>query len=436
MSKIHAEPTKNFFINMITRDIGLNDCIYDLIDNCLDGATQENLRLKKESDDLKGYFADIEITKDKFSIKDNCGGISIDEATNYAFHFGRKDNDPQIGRKSIGLYGIGMKRAIFKIGRFIVIKSETFNEAFKVDIDVENWAISPKWEFELVQQTVTGNLGTTITITKITNDISASFNDEAFINTLNRNIAKYYALFMEKGFKVKLNGKSIKPYIYKFEVSEDIIPANFTYIDEPSNIEVQIISGIAASPPDDFSAEVKQRNPENWGWYVVCNDRVVIAGDKTSDTIWGDNGFTRWHPQYNGFMGMVKFTSDDASLLPWTTTKREIDQSSGVYRRALIKMKESTKPITNYTSARKENKEEAKSIESKAVATPVFNLSKSTTIRTPVFKASPKKTTIIQYNKPIEIVEKVAKSLGSKRMSNKDVGIKTFNYYVENEIED
>ena len=35
---VNSSPTKNFFINMLTRDISLNDAILDLLDNCLDGA--------------------------------------------------------------------------------------------------------------------------------------------------------------------------------------------------------------------------------------------------------------------------------------------------------------------------------------------------------------------------------------------------------------
>lgn len=34
----HANPTKSFFVRMITRDISLEDCILDLIDNSIDGA--------------------------------------------------------------------------------------------------------------------------------------------------------------------------------------------------------------------------------------------------------------------------------------------------------------------------------------------------------------------------------------------------------------
>ena len=32
-----ASPTKQFFVNMLTRDIELQDAILDLLDNCVDG---------------------------------------------------------------------------------------------------------------------------------------------------------------------------------------------------------------------------------------------------------------------------------------------------------------------------------------------------------------------------------------------------------------
>lgn len=37
---IEGNPTKKFFIEMITRDISIEDAIIDLLDNSIDGATQ------------------------------------------------------------------------------------------------------------------------------------------------------------------------------------------------------------------------------------------------------------------------------------------------------------------------------------------------------------------------------------------------------------
>src|SRR5688500_7866300 len=86
--KVPAEPEKAFFIRMITRDISLEACIFDLLDNCLDGATATN----KGASDYGGFWAKVKMSKSEFSIEDNCGGISIKVAKDYAFHFGKNQD--------------------------------------------------------------------------------------------------------------------------------------------------------------------------------------------------------------------------------------------------------------------------------------------------------------------------------------------------------
>ena len=49
---IEGNPTKKFFIEMITRDISIEDAIIDLLDNSIDGATQIN------PDNLNGFIID------------------------------------------------------------------------------------------------------------------------------------------------------------------------------------------------------------------------------------------------------------------------------------------------------------------------------------------------------------------------------------------
>ncbi len=39
--KAKASPTKAFFVRMITRDIALEDCVLDLLDNSVDSAWQK-----------------------------------------------------------------------------------------------------------------------------------------------------------------------------------------------------------------------------------------------------------------------------------------------------------------------------------------------------------------------------------------------------------
>ena len=139
---IQAAPTKNFFVNMLTRDIELEDAILDLLDNCTDGI-QRALQ-KRDGDDrfdsYDGFKANVTIEKGYFKIEDNCGGISIDRAKNFAFRMGRptEASDLDDDLYTIGTYGIGMKRAIFKMGRLCRVTSQTESEAFEV-------AIPPEW---------------------------------------------------------------------------------------------------------------------------------------------------------------------------------------------------------------------------------------------------------------------------------------------------
>lgn len=117
-AKAAANPTKTFFVRMITRDISLEDCILDLIDNSVDGAWKcegsKPVGLAGGAD-LKKYRIAIDTSSDSFRITDNCGGMSLTEAVDHAFSFGRQAAD-RTDDYSIGVYGIGMKRAVFKLG--------------------------------------------------------------------------------------------------------------------------------------------------------------------------------------------------------------------------------------------------------------------------------------------------------------------------------
>ena len=115
---VNGSPSKELFITMLTRDITLIDAISDLVDNCVDGAIK--LRRKRK---FTGLEVDITVNGNCFNIKDNCGGIDKDLAQNYAFRFGRPSKTPQIDY-SVGQFGIGMKRALFKMGKHFEIKGQ------------------------------------------------------------------------------------------------------------------------------------------------------------------------------------------------------------------------------------------------------------------------------------------------------------------------
>lgn len=439
--KIHASPTKDFFVRMITKDISLVDCILDLIDNCLDGARKSLIAGGGAHDKFNytGFRASVSFDGNSFTISDNCGGIRIEEAINYAFHFGRRPNAPSDGDYSIGLYGIGMKRAIFKLGNHITISSSTSEDAFVTTIDVKEWLSRPAkdgsgedWDFDMEVVEV-GAIGTNIKVTALHPDIATQFMNPSFANSLARIIGRDYSQYLAKGFEISIGNRKILPFPFTIKQSASFRPVRLQYTDE-TGVEVEIFAGMSGLPPDDLQPTDKRTEADYYGWFVICNDRVVVAADKTEQTVWGTSGFPAWHFQYNGFIGVVSFESKDPSFLPWKTTKRDVDVTNGAYRRALERMKEVTRIWVNYTNERKADMELAKIEESKAIAQPLFETLPSARLEVPkVAKVARIAVSSIQYSKPTTDIAKVKRLLGNASMSNARAGEMTFDYYLSNE---
>lgn len=86
---IEGNPTKKFFVEMITRDISIEDAIIDLLDNSIDGANRIN------SETYEGLWVRLTINDCQFIIEDNCGGFTLETAKKYAFRFGRPETAPK-----------------------------------------------------------------------------------------------------------------------------------------------------------------------------------------------------------------------------------------------------------------------------------------------------------------------------------------------------
>ena len=143
-SIVKGNPTKELFISMLVKDITLSDAIGDLIDNSVDGAKQYT----KDKNNLSKFHIEITATEAHFFINDNCGGIEVNVAREYAFRFGRAAEYKAI-TKSIGQFGIGMKRAFFKIGNLILVNSVAPKSSFALKIDVNEWREKKdNWDFK------------------------------------------------------------------------------------------------------------------------------------------------------------------------------------------------------------------------------------------------------------------------------------------------
>jgi hypothetical protein len=439
-ARINASPTKAFFIYMLTRDVPLNRAMIDLVDNSVDGA-----RRMRGNTSYSGLWVRLELKPTHFKIADNCGGIPVNIARDYAFRFGRPFDAPQ-ETHSIGQFGVGMKRIFFKLGQKFAVESATPTSRFTVNEDVEDWKArhdtggAEDWHFDFktLEEGITVPLdqqGTIIQITSLHPSVAQSFAEDSFIRKVWQEIAVAHAISMDNGLEITLNGVPLRHDPLNLLSSDVIQPAHvdlsFTDLG-PKPVAVKLYAGVAA------------RSKEEGGWYVFCNGRMVLRADQTNLTVWSEGErVPKYHADFARFRGLAYFDSDDASLLPWTTTKTGVDFDSTVYRAARQQMIEMTRSVLDFLRKLEEERKNHETGEiadnplAKAVAAAAPAAVAALPIRSSFVSPPPgpppsgPPMSRIAYSKPADEVAKAKKLLGV--WSFKEVGEKTFEYYMNYE---
>ena len=354
---IYGGPTKRFFVSMLTRDIELGDAILDLIDNCVDGAMRQNKDKLMEPTPFAGFYADLVLSSDKFSISDNCGGIPADYVED-AFSLGRPNISKDGDLPTIGMYGIGMKRAIFKIGDSAVVSSNSEDGYFSVAYS-SDWLdpANEDWDLPINREPKkAATKGVTIQVDDVKPEIGTRFKSESFENTLKIQISEHYGYLMQRGFQVRINGDAIKPstlQLFDAEIDGSDGIRAFDFQMTKDEVSVKVTVGLFRRLSREAELDEETVSPveqDSAGISVICNDRVVLLSDKTMKTGWGDGTVPRYHPQFRAIAGLVIFTSNNAAKLPISTTKRDLDVSSEIFLIARKEVMDGIKTFTNFTN--------------------------------------------------------------------------------------
>ena len=428
--EVDAEPTKAFFIEMLVRDIALTRAIIDLVDNCVDGA-----RRKRPNGKFNGLWIEIVAKESKFEIRDNCGGIPLQLARHYAFRFGRPDG-MQATPHSVGQFGVGMKRALFKIGSRFRVVSSTAKEHFEIDEDVREWRKRPEWKFRFERL---GNEpldieGTAVRVTDLHEGVKAEFALDQFHSELSAAIRDAHIGSLETGLAITYNGTPLRHEPLELLYSPGYEPAYFSDsingAVETRPVSVRAFAGLGLS------------DPQGAGWNVFCNGRLVLGSDQTEVTGWGEGrGRTipKFHNQFARYRGFVFFDCDDAGRVPWNTTKSGVDRDSPLYRAIRLRMIGLMRPVINFLNQvdkENENLDDYRPLQDAVLAmrsVPIWEVKTRAKFDYP--RPAPRvklpRTGRIQYDKEVERISEVKKALGVTTYT--EVGRRTFDYYYDRE---
>jgi len=237
-----------------------------------------------------------------------------------------------------------MKRALFKLGGAFWIDSVAAHSSFVLPVDVDAWAAdteSTDWTFEFEEvdedtEHADDELGTTIEVTRLRPTVAQDFANDGLIGRLRSALELRHQEALQKGLELTLNEDRLRPIVPTLRYGDDFHPIHVErdIRENGGTIHVALYAGVDPHGGDDVGDDAdaeKFRQQSRAGWYLFCNDRLLLAADKSWLTGWG-SAAAAYHPQYRLFRGYVYLTAQDSSLLPWNTTKTGVDEDSQIFR--------------------------------------------------------------------------------------------------------
>lgn len=364
---VDTKPTKEVVVKSLTRDATVEACIFDLIDNSIDAARERLSASSKDSQeetlpsDYSGYAIALQFSSDGFKIADNCGGISVENLKRLVLRFGQRSEQAM----GIGVFGVGLNRALFRLGRTSHLETDNGNRRSILILNVDNYLKEDGWDLPAEEFPSSGKIGTTIEIKNLHGAIAKDFADTDWIRELGKEIGQRYGRFISKKLEISVNEVQIidqtvairenSPYQgeYKFYKTDNDVAIHIQYGQHRDH---------RFKSEQDYDQDRNRLLTKQYGWTIFCNDRAILISDQTFKTGWD----TKFHSEFYGFVGVVNFVGE-ADKLPWTTTKTDVDLNNNAYQSALTDMRRFAEKWRTLAGRRK--KEPARPIPPKAEST-------------------------------------------------------------------
>jgi histidine kinase/DNA gyrase B/HSP90-like ATPase len=309
---VDATPSKRLYLSIIA-DYDLNKGICELIDNALD------IWIKNEKSSKLSIDITLDTTQQTIIIKDNAGGINKEDLSNVVGpgHTSNAEKD-----ETIGIFGVGTKRAVVALAQDIKIKTRRLSgSSYQVEFD-DNWLLSSEdWQLPVYEITEINANSTIIELTRLRIRL-----DDTKCDTLRMHLGATYSQFLcHNNLKIKLNANELTPVNFeKWAYPPDFEPRRYSGVVKTStgeDVRIQAIAGLTT-----------ESNPSGgeWGVYVYCNERLIIGGLKTFDVGFASGLAGKPHPDIS-LMRVLLFISGSAKLLPWNSSKSDINPSNEVF---------------------------------------------------------------------------------------------------------
>lgn len=324
---IDGTPDKRLFWSIIS-DYDFKTAICELIDNAIDTWMG---RLSRGTLEIE---INVESDRQIITIADNSGGVAEENLPNLIAP-GASRNDP--GAETIGIFGVGSKRAVVALAEDICIKTRHGNgPSFQIDIN-NDWLESPDWEIPHYRIPAITPSSTSIRLSALRKRIS-----DLDVDELRSHVAEVYAWFLAiDDCNISINAVPAQPREFDtWGYPEQNPPreARFSENVDGATISIEVSGGL-----------ITDRDPvsENYGVYIYCNNRLVVKNLKCREVgyfVTSEAGVP--HPDASLCRVIVR-VNGGAKYMPWNSSKSAVRFDHPVFsalRPTLIKL------VTHYSS--------------------------------------------------------------------------------------
>lgn len=309
---LDAVPSKRLFLSIIA-DYDLNRSICELVDNGLDVWVRAG-RKKPISIDI-----DLDLDQKSIKVQDNAGGLQYKELRYIVGpgQTGSKEDD-----KTIGIFGVGTKRAVVALAQDIRITTRyRKEETYEIDFD-DNWLGNEDWRLPLYKVDQISPGTTIVDLQRLRVAL-----DEQSTKQLKNHLRATYARFLvDDKVTISLNGDPLTPIFFDtWSYPPNYEPRRYRGelpLAEGRTISVDAIAGLS----NESSPAAGE-----YGVYFYCNDRLVARAMKSFDV-----GFMKGyaglpHPKVS-LTKVIVALNGDARDMPWNSSKSDISTKHEVFQ--------------------------------------------------------------------------------------------------------
>ncbi len=312
IGNVDAVPSKRLYLSIIA-DYGLNLAVSELIDNALDiwdkNGRQGDLIVKVSLDTIQ---QNIEII-------DNAGGVQKD-VLKVLVGPGQTGNSPL--SESIGIFGVGTKRAVVALAQDIAIATRYQKQpTYQIEFD-DKWLNTEDWELPFYQVDNIEEGTTEIHLQRLRTHISD--ND---IDMLRDHLGAVYARFLnDPCVNISVNSQKVTPRLFEnWAYPPGFQPRRYKgkldSLGGEGEVRVDVLAGLS-----------KESSPATgeYGVYFYCNDRLVARAVKDYEVGFAKGLAGLPHPSAS-LARVIVSLNGPAQLMPWNSSKSGINYNSQTF---------------------------------------------------------------------------------------------------------